>query len=128
MGWIGVLINVDESSPQKNTISLFQDGKRVSEPQNIPESLIGKTLYPTFTYKSATLQVNFGTGMRKPTSFKCRMLSDASAADVDITAAPSTPKHEVLFPIGLPGHGLFDWLDMFLEEHPDFLELSDRKF
>ena len=48
---LGVLLNLDESSPQKNTMSLFRDGSRASEPQKLPEGLIGKTLYPSFTYK-----------------------------------------------------------------------------
>merc|ERR1712066_936674 len=35
-------------------------------------------------------------------------------------------KYEVLFPVGLPDEGTFEWLDGFLKEHPDYTELSSR--
>ena len=35
-------------------------------------------------------------------------------------------QHEVLFPVGLPDEGMFDWLDMFLAKNPTYTELSDR--
>merc|ERR1712187_14713 len=56
-------------------------------------------------------------------------LGDAAAADVELVpaAAPKDGKYEVLFPVGLPGQGYFDWVDAFLEKHPDYVELSDRK-
>merc|ERR1711972_679555 len=48
-------------------------------------------------------------------------------ADVDITAERPAGKSEVLFPVGLPDQGIFDWLDQFLEKNPKHLELSDRR-
>merc|ERR1712232_605762 len=36
-------------------------------------------------------------------------------------------KAEVLFPLGLPDQGIFDWADMHLAEHPKLTELSERK-
>merc|ERR1739848_466155 len=38
---LGLLLNLDESSPQKNTMSLFRDGSRASEPQQLPECFVG---------------------------------------------------------------------------------------
>merc|ERR1712025_42069 len=35
-------------------------------------------------------------------------------------------KNEVIFPVAMPDEGGFDWLDLFLEEHPNYTELSDR--
>merc|ERR1711871_1307125 len=32
-----------------------------------------------------------------------------------------------VFPVGLPGQGAFDYVDSFLEKHPQHIELSDRK-
>ncbi len=29
--------------------------------------------------------------------------------------------------MGLPGQGVFDWTDRFLEQNPGYVELSDRK-
>lgn len=33
----------------------------------------------------------------------------------------------MVFPVGLPDTGYFDWVDGFLERHPDFEEVSDRR-
>jgi len=126
---VALLINMDEASPNANTISIFKDGVRVCEPQAIPEKLRGKTLFPTITYKNVTLQVNFGPNPLKELPFKCHMLASAAAADVEVTEVrkPSDGKYEVVFPVGLPEQGYFDWVDAFLEKHPDYVELSDRK-
>merc|ERR1712232_817910 len=47
----------------------------------------------------------------------------------DVTAAPEQPKdgkYEVLYPVGLPEEGSFDWLDIFLKRNPQYTEISDR--
>lgn len=125
---VAVLLNLDAASPNANTISLFKDGVRVSDPQPIPQALRDKALTPTITYKNVTLQVNFGPHAFVPLPFSCRTLRDAAAADLELsTPTADGKKCEVVFPIGLPDHGLFDWADQFLAEHPDFTELSDRK-
>merc|ERR1712151_439881 len=36
-------------------------------------------------------------------------------------------KAEILFPVGIPDQGIFDYVDQFLEDNPKYLELSDRK-
>merc|ERR1712151_543789 len=36
---VALLVNLDAASPNANTVSLFRDGKRVSEPQPLPEHL-----------------------------------------------------------------------------------------
>eukprot|EP00429_Kryptoperidinium_foliaceum_P083983 CAMPEP_0176217372 /NCGR_PEP_ID=MMETSP0121_2-20121125/17660_1 /TAXON_ID=160619 /ORGANISM="Kryptoperidinium foliaceum, Strain CCMP 1326" /LENGTH=922 /DNA_ID=CAMNT_0017556503 /DNA_START=15 /DNA_END=2781 /DNA_ORIENTATION=+ len=121
-----VVVNLDPSSKVANTISLFRDGQRIGEPHALPESLIGKTLYPTVTYRNVTLRVNFGPTPRAALPFVCRMLSDAAAADVELAPKPKE-KNEVVFPVGLPDKGYFDWVDQFVKEHPGHVELSDRK-
>jgi len=122
---IGVVLNLDPSSPNSNTISLFKDGVRLSQPQALPESLRGKALFPAITYKNVTTHVNFGTDILSPLPFKCRMLQDAAASDVVVTK-PADGKCEVVFPVGLPDEGTFDRLDQFLEKNPKFTEISDR--
>jgi len=127
---ICVVLNLDEKSPHKNTVSLFRDGVRFCDPQPLPESFVGKALFPTISYKNVTLQMNFGPSPKKALPFKCRMIIDAATADVQVVTAPATGKDgkaEVLFPVGIPDHGIFDYMDQFLEEHPKYLELSDRK-
>mmetsp|Transcript_132360 Transcript_132360/g.240782 ORF Transcript_132360/g.240782 Transcript_132360/m.240782 type:complete len:1053 (-) Transcript_132360:66-3224(-) len=125
---VAVLLNLQEGSPNVNTVSLFIDGTRVSKPQALPELFVGKALYPTVTYKNVTLNINFGPAAKVPLPFACRMLSDAAAADLELASEPSASAvSEVLFPVGLPDHGVFDWVDDFLEKHPTYTELSDRK-
>merc|ERR1711879_1123015 len=63
----------------------------------------------------------------KPLPFKCHGLQEASQAHVEVAKKASADKCEVLFPIGLPDEGTFDWLDQFLEKNPQYTELSDRK-
>merc|ERR1719272_1245686 len=52
---LGVMLNLDPTSPNKNTMSLFRDGDRISEPQAIPEHLVGKTFYPHVVFRNVTL-------------------------------------------------------------------------
>merc|ERR1719359_2400200 len=62
-------------------------------------------------------------------SSRCRLLQQAAAADVVVSQskAPEDGKHEVVVPVGFPDEGTFDWVDMFLERNPNYVELSDRK-
>merc|ERR1712060_803991 len=55
-------------------------------------------------------------------------MGDSSVDDIEITPPEKTRsgKYEAIFPVGLPDEGLFDWLDLFLEKHKDYTELSDR--
>eukprot|EP00930_Biecheleria_cincta_P097595 TRINITY_DN892_c0_g1_i1.p1 TRINITY_DN892_c0_g1~~TRINITY_DN892_c0_g1_i1.p1 ORF type:complete len:901 (-),score=241.19 TRINITY_DN892_c0_g1_i1:130-2787(-) len=123
-----VLLNLDPASPNANTISLFVNGVRASQPQSLPEALVGKALFPTITYNNVSVEVNFGPACRAPLPFACRMVGDAAAADTEATkVVPSKGKHQVVFPIGLPEQGYFDWVDEFCEKNPCFTELSDRK-
>jgi len=126
---VALVVNLDAKSPNANTLSLFRDGVRVSEPQIVPESMRGKALYPTITYKNVTLVVNFGPVAVAPLPFTCRMLQDAAKDDLDVRSivAPADGKYEVVFPVGLPDQGAFDWADAFLEKNPSYTEISDRK-
>merc|ERR1712232_24612 len=88
----------------------------------------GKALFPTINYKNMTVHVNFGPASWVDMPFKCRMLRDASVPDVEVTKATAPPsgKHEVLFPVGLPDEGTFEWLEDFKRENPQHTELSNR--
>merc|ERR1712194_379872 len=79
----------------------------------------------TITYKNVTLQLNWGPTPNTTMPFTCHMLRDAATADVEVVA-PAKGKNEVLFPVGLPDQGIFDWLDQTLEEKPTYIEISDR--
>ncbi|CAE7804204.1 Ddx20 [Symbiodinium sp. CCMP2456] len=126
---VAVLLNLDPSMANANTVSLFIDGQRASDPQPLPEALIGKPLYPTVTYKNVSLEVNFGPAPRTSLPFTCTMLAHAAAEDLEIpsVAKRKDGKGELVMPVGLPDTGYFDWVDKFLVDNPDFVELSDRK-
>mmetsp|Transcript_42421 Transcript_42421/g.101451 ORF Transcript_42421/g.101451 Transcript_42421/m.101451 type:complete len:919 (-) Transcript_42421:116-2872(-) len=125
---IGVLLNLDQASPNANTVSIFVNGQRTSEPMPLPEKLKGQPLFPHVSYRNVSLQVNFGPCPVTPLPFKCRTLQEAAAADVKEVKAekPKDGKFEVLFPVAFPDEGTFDWLDDFLEKHPNYVEISDR--
>jgi hypothetical protein len=122
-----VVLNLDQKSPNHNTISLFIDGKRACEPKALPEALQGKTLFPIVTFKNATVHVNFSQPC-VALPFTCKVLQEAAAKEVSITKydAPADGKYKVLFPVGLPDEGTFDWLDMFLKQNLEYTEISDR--
>lgn len=125
---VAVVLNLDANSPNANTVSLFRNGERVSEPQPLPEGLKGKALYPTVTYRNVTVQLNFGPSPLHALPFRCTLLGAAAKDDVEVVpTAPDDKKGTVLFPVGLPEAGYFDWVDQFLSKNPDFIELSDRK-
>lgn len=129
---IAVLLNLDSSTPNANTVSLFMNGKRVTQPQALPESLQGEALFPTITWRALSLHVNFGSTPFVPLPFKCHMLKDAALDDVEVVdiKPPAGGKYDVLFPVALPEQGGFDWLDSFHEENAkkgvQYTELSDR--
>ncbi|CAJ1331247.1 unnamed protein product [Effrenium voratum] len=125
---MGVLLNLDASGPNANTISLFRDGVRVSQPQPLPEALKGKALFPTLNYRNVSLSFNFGPTPKAELPFKCHMIGKAAVADVQVVEpkVAKDGKFEVMFPVLLPDEGTFDWVDLFLQQHPEYTELSDR--
>eukprot|EP00929_Paragymnodinium_shiwhaense_P093524 TRINITY_DN536_c0_g1_i1.p1 TRINITY_DN536_c0_g1~~TRINITY_DN536_c0_g1_i1.p1 ORF type:complete len:962 (+),score=326.75 TRINITY_DN536_c0_g1_i1:103-2988(+) len=122
---VAVVLNLLQDEP---TLTLYKNGVRASKPQLLPEALRGKALYPAVCFRNMSLRYSFGPEPSMDMPFKCRMVQDAAKADVTATPAPKPKdgRHEVLFPVFLPGQGAFDWLDMFLNEHADYTELSDR--
>jgi len=126
---VAIVLNRDASSENNNTISMFKNGVRVSQPQPLPEALKGKTLFPAVSFKSATVHTNFAAPAA-PLPFKCKTISDATTKESEVTksAEPADGKYNVLFPVSLPDEGTFDYLDSFLEKNPTYTELSDRAF
>jgi len=123
-----VVLNLEQEGPNANTVSLFRDGIRACKPMPLPENLKGKALFPVVTFRSLTVQVNFGAMPMANLPFKCRMIQDAAQADAVVVPnrIQKAGKYEVLFPISLPDEGTFDWLDIFLEKNPGYTELSER--
>jgi len=126
---MAVVVNLDTGSKNSDTVSLFKNGERACPPQLIPKNLLGKTLFPSFTFKNLTFHFNFGPVPLAALPFKCRMLQEATAEHVSVKPQPKKPKdgkHHVLFPVCLPNEGTFDWLDLFLKSNSQYTELSDR--
>lgn len=124
---VAVVLNLDPKSPNHNTVSLFREGERITEPQPLPEALHGKTLYPHLAFRNLTVQVLSAESQpTKPLPFKCRTVQNAAVADTEVSK-PHKGQHTVLFPVAFPNEGTFDWLDAFLAENPHFVELSERK-
>eukprot|EP00927_Polykrikos_kofoidii_P016231 TRINITY_DN17309_c0_g1_i1.p1 TRINITY_DN17309_c0_g1~~TRINITY_DN17309_c0_g1_i1.p1 ORF type:complete len:952 (-),score=239.03 TRINITY_DN17309_c0_g1_i1:137-2992(-) len=126
---MGVLLNLDATSSNANTISLFRDGVRITEPQPLPMCLQGKTLYPHVAYRNVSMQINFGPQLLRGLPFKCRSIQGAAQADVVVapSTVPKDGRYDVLLPVAFPDEGTFDWLNDFLSRNPHFVELSDRK-
>jgi hypothetical protein len=126
---LAVVLNLDQKSPNANTINLYVDGEKITDPRPLPESLKGEALFPTVTYRNLSVHMNFGPAPLKDLPFKCRMLQGAANSDVSVAASkePKDGKYEVVLPVAFPDEGTFDWLDGFLEKNPKYMELSDRK-
>mmetsp|Transcript_73122 Transcript_73122/g.169568 ORF Transcript_73122/g.169568 Transcript_73122/m.169568 type:complete len:858 (-) Transcript_73122:151-2724(-) len=125
---VAVVLNLDTESRNANTISLFRNGARISEPQPLPECLRGKALFPAVSFKGAALRMNFSGPPLKALPFSCRMLQDAASADCEVLppAVPEDGRFEVAMPVALPEEGFFDWVDQFLAKKPGYVELSNR--
>eukprot|EP00419_Tripos_fusus_P029488 CAMPEP_0172727708 /NCGR_PEP_ID=MMETSP1074-20121228/91828_1 /TAXON_ID=2916 /ORGANISM="Ceratium fusus, Strain PA161109" /LENGTH=836 /DNA_ID=CAMNT_0013554881 /DNA_START=90 /DNA_END=2600 /DNA_ORIENTATION=+ len=129
---IGMLVNLNSGSANANTVSVFLDGERAGPPQPFPSHLRGKVLFPTLAFRNLTLVVNFGarkTGQLRALPFTCRMFADMLEFDSSRLEPSTAPREvrEIVIPVGLPGEGLFDFASKFLEKHPHFNELSERK-
>jgi len=126
---LAVVLNLAPGHANTNTVSLFKDGVRISQPQALPEGMVGKPLFPMVNFKNLTIHVNFGKEALKSLPFKCRMIQDLPTKEASLTKedAPEDGKYEVVFPVSLPDEGTFDWLDGFLEtSKKSYTELSDR--
>merc|ERR1712032_67264 len=82
--------------PHANTLSLFINGLRQSDPHPLPDELKGKTLYPCITYRNVNLEVNFGPALMKDLPSTCRSLQDAAVADMEVPKATKPRRNEVI--------------------------------
>lgn len=126
---VALVLNLDSSSDNANTVSMFKNGVRVCTPKKLPESLKGVALFPTFTFKNVTIAVNYSALSWEKLPFKCWTFADAGADDFEMTAAvrPKDGVYNMVLPVGLPESGFYDFCDMFLKQNPEYVELSTRK-
>eukprot|EP00916_Digyalum_oweni_P026950 GHVL01044239.1.p1 GENE.GHVL01044239.1~~GHVL01044239.1.p1 ORF type:complete len:871 (+),score=156.93 GHVL01044239.1:105-2717(+) len=137
---VTIVLNLDPTSLNFRTLSAFRNGFRISTPQALPESYeTGTPLFPTFNFKGCTVATNMGgvDGETQwcPLPFTCRMWASILDGDgswshfVDDGIEEKGKRlSEVVWPIGLPDEGTFDWVDEFAKETCNrYMELSDRK-
>ncbi|KAF4670173.1 hypothetical protein FOL47_002160 [Perkinsus chesapeaki] len=139
---VTVVLNLSEDFEDRHSqsIALFKNGVRVTEPISIPENLIGRDLYPTVTFKNVRIAVNLGHmedseraaeigGLCRKLPFKCRSIQQSAEEDICVSPFFSNqPKEpEAVLIVGLPDQGVFDYVDYFMKENPyKYTEVSDR--
>eukprot|EP00927_Polykrikos_kofoidii_P027804 TRINITY_DN2434_c0_g1_i1.p1 TRINITY_DN2434_c0_g1~~TRINITY_DN2434_c0_g1_i1.p1 ORF type:complete len:900 (-),score=177.10 TRINITY_DN2434_c0_g1_i1:193-2691(-) len=126
---VAVLLNLDSESAQANTVRLFIEGKPAGEPRALPECLRGQVLFPTVSFRCVSVRVHFGPAPLRQLPLRCTMLQSAAAEHCHVIQEASQledGRHEVIFPVALPGEGINDWCDNFLAKHSQFSELSRR--
>eukprot|EP00397_Hematodinium_sp_SG-2012_P019801 GEMP01020367.1.p1 GENE.GEMP01020367.1~~GEMP01020367.1.p1 ORF type:complete len:699 (+),score=184.56 GEMP01020367.1:32-2098(+) len=95
---IGLLLNRTESGNAK-TVSLFINGKRIGEPQTIPETFDG-ALFPHVSVKLGMVKVNLTKDALKKLPFEVRLIADANTDDVAPSPIKEGAESKVLIPIG----------------------------
>eukprot|EP00397_Hematodinium_sp_SG-2012_P016762 GEMP01017113.1.p1 GENE.GEMP01017113.1~~GEMP01017113.1.p1 ORF type:complete len:705 (+),score=201.73 GEMP01017113.1:26-2116(+) len=109
---IGLLLNRTESGNEK-TVSLFQNGKRIGEPQAIPESFDG-ALFPHVSVKLSMVKVNLTKESQKKLPFEARLIADANADDVTNSPIKKVADSKVVVPIGFDSS---EYVQDYIEAH-----------
>lgn len=128
---VGLLLNTleirDTGKVNSNTISLFINGERASDPIPLPENLHGKALFPHVAFKNCTVNMNFGA-LLKPLPFTVHTFMQAATTELERSkcgenADKITPK--AVCPIGRQE----GWVKEFVKESKEqFLELTEAYF
>eukprot|EP00397_Hematodinium_sp_SG-2012_P017401 GEMP01017792.1.p1 GENE.GEMP01017792.1~~GEMP01017792.1.p1 ORF type:complete len:658 (+),score=204.29 GEMP01017792.1:92-2065(+) len=117
---VGILLNREAKSPQNNTISLFINGERKTEPQKFSEDM--GPLFPHVIFKGCSVTTNFRKTMKK-LEFTVRMIGDAAAPDVEKSTVVPITEPEVVFPIGFDVN---DYIKEFAAAHPNYTVITSE--
>eukprot|EP00927_Polykrikos_kofoidii_P027805 TRINITY_DN2434_c0_g2_i1.p1 TRINITY_DN2434_c0_g2~~TRINITY_DN2434_c0_g2_i1.p1 ORF type:complete len:904 (-),score=172.59 TRINITY_DN2434_c0_g2_i1:162-2825(-) len=126
---VAVLLNLDPESAQANTVRLFIEGKPAGDPRSLPDCFRGRALFPTISFRYASVRAHFGPTPLRQMPFKCTMLQNAAAEHCEVVPEASQledGRNEVVFVVALPGEGMNDWCDNYLDKNRHFSELSRR--
>lgn len=121
---IGVLLNMEPKATNKNTISLFVNGKRASEPQPLPESMLKETLYPHVAVKGCSIGVHFDV-QQKPLPFSVTMIGAAAPTDIEKSKIGFVAEPKAVFPVGLETE---TFVQDFLAKNVGYMELTQQYF
>merc|ERR1711915_526246 len=111
----GLLINRTEKG-RANTISLFVNGVRHSQPLTIPENLKDQMLIPHLCVKNVTAELNATGQLRSKYPFKCRPFGDFIENDIEALNVKGPEKTEVVIPVG---NITKEWVEKYLAAHAD---------
>merc|ERR1712112_463274 len=112
---VSVLLNLNKESPNYNTVSLFIDGVRASQPIMLPDEMKDTTLYPHLMPKFCAIAVKFRYAMA-PLPFKARMIDNAPQEDVEEMPKPVKNNAEVILPFG---GNCVEWGQEFCKKNPE---------
>lgn len=128
---IGILLNTldakDVGKVNSNTISIFVNGERASEPIPLPEDMVGKVLFPHMSFKNCTIHINFGS-LKKPPTFSVQTFTQAATTELERSKLGDdvdkvAPK--IVCPIGRQE----GWVEEYVKESKEqFLELTESYF
>lgn len=123
---IGVLLNMDPKANDKtkNTISLFVNGKRASEPQPIPAPMLKQALYAHVAFRGCSLGVHFDV-QQKPLPFTVCMMGQAQPSDMEKSPIVCVENPKAVFPVGLE---VDEYINDFLQKKIGYMELSHSYF
>eukprot|EP00397_Hematodinium_sp_SG-2012_P021151 GEMP01021831.1.p1 GENE.GEMP01021831.1~~GEMP01021831.1.p1 ORF type:complete len:595 (+),score=166.30 GEMP01021831.1:139-1785(+) len=121
---IGVLLNLDPKASNKNTISLFVNGKRASEPKPLPDSMLKETLYPHVAFRGCSLGVHFDH-QQKELPFTVNMLGHGTALELEKSKIGLVANPKAVFPVGLDTDA---FVQDFTAKNVDYLELTPQYF
>lgn len=127
---VGVLIDLMSGHSESNTVTLYKNGTKISKAQPIPLALRGQVFFPTVTFKNVTAAFNFGEEAAPWVAlpFPVTMIQQATVDHLVRTTVerPADGKYDIVVPVGLPGEGIFEYVDNWIVQNPGYLELSDR--
>jgi len=121
---IGVLLNLDAKSKNKNTLALFVNGKRASEPQLIPESMLKGPLYPHVAFRGCSLGLHF-EHQQKMLPFTVCMIGNAQPADIEKSPICAVDNPKATYPVGVE---MDAFVNDFIATNIGVVELSTSYF
>lgn len=123
---VGILLNRVADSPQFNTISLFVNGERKTEPTKLalPEDAEIGALYPHVIFRNISVLPNMGPVVWKMPSFIVRPIGDAAQADIEKSTVVAIDAPELIIPVGFD---TTDYITEFASKHPEFTVVTTEK-
>jgi len=96
---VGILVNLEKKHKNENTVSLFVNGQRHSQPVALPENMVNQALFPQLAVKNMSAGLNLTTiNMKLP--FSVMMMGEATPSDLEKSKVTETKNPKIVFPVG----------------------------